>query len=45
MDPHVTLATLKANDLAEAVLERLQGAPARSVGSGAASLALTPQGL
>jgi hypothetical protein len=25
MDPHVTLATLKANDSAEAVLERLQG--------------------
>jgi hypothetical protein len=25
MDPHVTLATLKANDSAEAVLQRLQG--------------------
>jgi hypothetical protein len=30
IDPHVTLATLKANDSAEAVLERLQGQRAAS---------------
>ena len=30
MDPQVTLATLKANDLAEAVLERLQGGSQRA---------------
>jgi hypothetical protein len=30
MDPHVTLATLKANDSAEAVLERLQSGNQRA---------------